>query len=233
MLAARGTWAATVELLLLRIKNVIGMPHRRPLRRLVALVGMLGAAGALTLGTGAAPAADPALATTMKRGGLVLVLRHAGTDFSKPDQDPVDLADCRTQRNLSAQGRADARAIGRGARRLKLRIGTVLASPFCRTKETARLAFGRATVSRALLNTVVAAHDARWRRQIRAARRLFGTKPPPGRLTVLVTHGSVVGDSSGLTLEEGETLVFRPLRNSRFRLLGRILPAEWRTLPAG
>jgi hypothetical protein len=27
-----------------------------------------------------------------------------------------------------------------------------------------------------------------------------------------------------------ETLVFRPLRSSRFRLLGRILPREWRTL---
>jgi len=35
------------------------------------------------------------------------VLRHAATDFSKPDQDPVDLADCATQRNLSARGRAD------------------------------------------------------------------------------------------------------------------------------
>jgi len=181
---------------------------------------------------GAAPDADPALARALQSGGLVLVLRHAATDFSKPDQDPVVLGDCRTQRNLSADGRADARAIGRGVRRLRLQIGSVLASPFCRTRETARLAFGRVTVSQALLNTVIAEHDARWRRQIRAARRLFGTKPPPGRLTVLVTHGSVVEDTSSLTLEEGETLVFRPLGNSRFRLLGRILPLEWRKLRA-
>jgi len=181
---------------------------------------------------GAAPDADPALARALQSGGLVLVLRHAATDFSKPDQDPVVLGDCRTQRNLSADGRADARAIGRGVRRLRLRIGSVLASPFCRTRETARLAFGRVTVSQALLNTVIAEHDARWRRQIRAARRLFGTKPQPGRITVLVTHGSVVEDTSSLTLEEGETLVFRPLGNSRFRLLGRILPLEWRTLRA-
>jgi phosphohistidine phosphatase SixA len=166
----------------------------------------------------------------MQRGGLVLVLRHAATDFSKPDQDRVVLSDCRTQRNLDAQGRADSRTIGRGVRRLRLRIGRVLASPFCRTKETARLAFGRFAVSGALLNTVVAEHDARWRAQIRAARKLLGTKPAPGRLTVLVTHGSVVDDTTGHTLEEGETLVFRPLGSSRFRLLGRILPAEWRTL---
>lgn len=166
----------------------------------------------------------------MQRGGLVLVIRHAATDLSKPDHDRVVLSDCRTQRNLNAQGRADARTIGRGARRLGLRIGSVLSSPFCRTKETARLAFGRFRISGALLNTIDAEHGARWRRQIQAARRLLGTKPAPGMLTVLVTHGSVVGDTTGLTLAEGETLVFRPLGSSRFRLLGRILPAEWRTL---
>jgi phosphohistidine phosphatase SixA len=188
------------------------------------------AAAAVTLGAGGASGADPALASALQRGGLVLVLRHAATDFSKPDQDPVDLADCGTQRNLSAQGRADARAIGRGVRRLELRIGKVVSSPFCRTKETARIAFGRFAVSRALLNTIRAEHDARWRRQIRSARRLLGTKPAKGAVTVLVTHGSVVQDTTGHALAEGETLVFRPLGSSRFRLLGRILPRRWLTL---
>lgn len=125
---------------------------------------------------------------------------------------------------------APTRTIGRGARRLELRIGNVLSSPFCRTRETARLAFGRFRISQALLNTIDAEHDASWRRQIRAARRLLGTKPAPGMLTVLLTHGSIVGDTTAQTLEEGETLVFRPLGSSRFRLLGRILPREWRTL---
>ena len=205
----------------------------RPLRSVAALSAVvLAGSGAVTLTAGAATTADPRLASELQQGGLVLVLRHAATDFSKPDQDPVVLGDCRTQRNLSPRGRADARTIGRGARRLRLRIGSVLASPFCRTRETARLAFGRGAVSRALLNTITAERDARWRRQIRAARRLFGTRPRRGTITVLVTHGSVVSDTSGHALEEGETLVFRPLGTSRFRLLGRILPREWRTLPA-
>jgi broad specificity phosphatase PhoE len=172
----------------------------------------------------------PALTRVLQAGGVVLVLRHAATDFSKPDQDPVDLSDCGTQRNLSRLGRADARAIGRGVRRLRLRVSTVLTSVFCRTRETARLAFARATVSPALLNTIASAHDARWRRQIRAVRRLFGTSPRRGTVAVLVTHGVVVFDATGLTLEEGEALVLRPLGSSRFRLLGRILPREWRTL---
>ena len=121
---------------------------------------------------------------------------------------------------------------GRGVRRLDLRVSAVLTSVFCRTRETARLAFGRGTVTPALLNTITAAHDARWRAQIRAAQRLLGTRPPRGTITVLVTHGVVVSDATGLTLEEGETLVLRPLGSGRFRLLGRILPGEWRTLSA-
>jgi phosphohistidine phosphatase SixA len=201
-----------------RVRGVVGLS---------VCVVAAGIVGAVSRG---ATNADPALASAMQRGGLVLVLRHAATNFSKPDQDPVVLSDCQTQRNLNAQGRVDARTIGRGVRRLRLRIGKVFASPFCRTKETARLAVGRFTVSGALLNTIVAEHDARWRAQIRAARRLLGTRPAQGTLTVLVTHGSVVGDTTGHALEEGETLVFRPLGSSRFRLLGRILPAEWRTL---
>ena len=73
----------------------------------------------------------------------------------------------------------------------------MLTSPFCRTLETARLAFGRAQGEPALLNTVIAEHNAAWRRQIAAARRLLGTKPAKGTLTVLVTHGSVITDTTG------------------------------------
>ena len=193
--------------------------------RAFAIVSIV-AALALT----SAQAAEPPLADQLRRGGVILVIRHAATDQSKPDQNPVDLNDCSTQRNLSAEGRRDAKLIGQSARRLKLRIGAVLSSRFCRTRETARLAFGRATISPALLNTITSEHDAAWRRQIRAARVLFGTKPAPGRVTVLVTHGVVVGDVTGHSLEEGETLVFRPLGNSKFRLVGRILPRAWSAL---
>jgi len=177
-----------------------------------------------------AGAAGAGLVQQLQRGGLVLVLRHTATDQSKQDESPVDLADCATQRNLSARGRAQARAIARAVRRLEFSIRTVLTSRFCRTVETARLAFGRAKVEPALLNTITAAHDAAWSRQMRAFRRLIGTRPARGALTVLVTHGVVVTDATNLTLEEGETLVFRPRGNSRFQLVGRIGPDGWAAL---
>src|SRR6188474_1652075 len=194
------------------------------------LAGIAAAVAAVSLVAGAGAATNPDLTRSLRGGGLVLVLRHAHTDQSKQDEDPVVVADCATQRNLSAQGRADARAIGRGVRRLALPIGKVYASGYCRTLETARLAFGRATVHPALLNTIASEHDAAWRKQIRDARRLIGTRPAPRTLTVLVTHGVVVQESTGQTLEEGEAIVFRPLGNSRFRVVGRVLPREWGTL---
>jgi virginiamycin B lyase len=199
----------------------------------VALALAVSSAIVVTVPAGSPRAVEPALGEQLRRGGLVLVLRHTHTDQSKQDDAQVDLADCGTQRMLSAQGRAEARVIARGVRRLKVRVSAVLTSAYCRTRETARLAFTRpATVSRPLLNTIAAEHDAAWRSQLRSFRRLLGSRPAAGTVVALVTHGIVVSDATGLTLEEGETLVFRPLGNSRYRLVGRILPREWSTLRA-
>ena len=202
-------------------------------RRLVAAVlGALVVVAAAAAGGSGGGSASPGLGRSITKGGVVLVIRHTATDYSKLDEEPVDLADCRTQRNLSAQGRAEARAIGQGVRRLKALVGKVLASPFCRTRDTARLAFSRFAISRALLNTISSEHNAAWRRQIRAARALLGRVPAKGSIDVFVTHGSVITDVTGEVVEEGETLVVRPRGASRFAVLGRVLPAEWRSLRA-
>jgi virginiamycin B lyase len=209
----------------------LGALHRTGLRLAAAALGTLVVVAAAAGGS-VGGNADPDLGRTISRGGVVLVIRHAATDHSNPDQEPVDLADCRTQRNLSAQGRSEARAIGAGVRRLKARVGKVLASPYCRTRDTARLAFSRFTVSRALLNTINAEHDAAWRRQIRSARALLGRAPARGTIDVLNTHGSVITDTTGQVVEEGETLVVRPRGASRFTVVGRVLASEWRSLRA-
>jgi broad specificity phosphatase PhoE len=80
----------------------------------------------------------------MREGGYVLYLRHTSTDFSQNDSRMTSYEDCASQRNLTDQGRDEARAIGEHVKRLKIPIGEVLASPLCRTMETARLAFGKA-----------------------------------------------------------------------------------------
>ena len=66
----------------------------------------------------------------------------AETGSAAPDQASAVLGDCATQRNLDAQGRAQSVAIGASFRDLGIPVSRVLASPFCRTLETAALAFG-------------------------------------------------------------------------------------------
>ena len=191
------------------------------------LAGAVAAFAAVSLVAGSSAATSPSLAKSLRAGGLVLVLRHAHTDQSKQDEDPVVVADCATQRNLSAQGRADARAIGRASGGSSCPIGKVFSSAVLpHARDRAARVRPRHRQPRAPQHDRVA-HDARWRAQIQAARRLIGTKPAQGTLTVLVTHGVVVQEATGQSLEEGETIVFRPLGNSRFRLVGRVMPADW------
>lgn len=87
--------------------------------------------------------ADDTLLRDLRAGGHVIFLRHAETGPAWPDQRQAVLGDCDTQRDLNEIGRADAVAIGQAILALGIPVDAVLASPYCRTMETAVLAFGR------------------------------------------------------------------------------------------
>jgi phosphohistidine phosphatase SixA len=141
----------------------------------------------------------------LRAPGSVVVLRHS---FAPGGFDPPDarLDDCSTQRNLDARGRAQARRIGDAFRHHGVSVGTVLSSPRCRCLDTARLAFGQAQPWEVLQGSL---NDAERRRhqiaEIRDAIAGHRNGPP----LVLVTHGSVVSDLTGLTVQMGEVVVLR------------------------
>lgn len=171
--------------------------------------------------------AGPALVAALERGGLTLYFRHVATDFSQNDERFV-AGDCSTQRNLTDAGRADARAIGREIRRLKLKVGEVLASPYCRTMETAELIFGRATASPAVRGGPAQAPAERYAE----LRKLLATPPAPGTLRAIASHGNpfrAVTDAAYLA--EGEAAVVAP-DGDRFRIVARIRKDEWAPLKA-
>src|SRR5262252_5186444 len=87
------------------------------------------------------------LLTALREGGLIIYFRHTSTDFGQNDDQMTGFEDCARQRNLTDAGREEARRIGAELKRLNIPVGEVLASPFCRTMETARLIFGRAESS--------------------------------------------------------------------------------------
>src|SRR6185436_604948 len=75
---------------------------------------------------------------------LVILMRHAATEPGLGDPQGFRIGDCATQRNLSEAGRADARRIGERFTAERVPIARVYTSPWCRCRETAMLAFGRA-----------------------------------------------------------------------------------------
>ena len=154
----------------------------------------------------------------------------AGADFGQNDDEMTGYEDCARQRNLTDAGRAEARAIGSAIARLGVPIGDVLASPFCRTMETAKLIFGRATATPAVrggpANGVTPDRYA-------DLRRLLSTAPPPGTNVAIVSHGNpfraVTGESY---LAEGEAAVIRPLGKDKFHIVARIAKDGWDALAA-
>ena len=162
----------------------------------------------------------------LRRGGYVVALRHAATDRTATDTTG-DLRDCSRQRNLNARGRRQARIIGRAFRRLEIPVGLVLASPFCRTRDTARLAFGRARASRALLSADFFVDDAA-ERQRGGLRRLLSLPPGRGSNTVLVSHEAAIAAATGVTVAEGEAVIVAPGRGRRrFQIVTTVEADDW------
>jgi phosphohistidine phosphatase SixA len=162
----------------------------------------------------------------LRRGGYVVALRHAATDSTATDMTG-NLRDCSRQRNLNAEGRRQARDIGRAFRRLEIPVGRVLASPFCRTRDTATLAFGRARPSRALLSADFFG-DSDAERQRGGLRRLLALPPRRGSNTVLVSHEAAIDAATGVTVAEGEAVIVAPGRGRRrFRIVTTVQADAW------
>ena len=202
------------------------MPPRASLApSLLSLLALVIAPAALAQ-QGGEPARElPALQLVdeMRAGGRVLFLRHAATDFTENDSRMAGFEDCAHQRNLVDKGRDDARKIGIAIRALGIPIGRVMASPYCRTVETAELAFGRAEkMNEARYATGEGAE------RYADLRTQLGTRPAKGN-SVIVGHGTPFYALTGVRLVEGEVAVIQPL-DGRFEILGRIKPDAWGAL---
>lgn len=78
----------------------------------------------------------------LSAGGFVMMMRHEVTVAGLGDPPGYRLDDCSTQRLLSDAGRARARAAGEAMRAAGIIIQVVRAGRWCRTQDTAQLAFG-------------------------------------------------------------------------------------------
>jgi phosphohistidine phosphatase SixA len=200
--------------------------YAQQVRALLALA-LLGALAGCGGADGAARPTGPLeVVDRLRDGGYVVFLRHAETDHSQKDRLGVPLTDCRGQRNLNDAGRAQARSIGEAWRELELAIGEVLASGYCRTRHTAELAFGRATIVPALTG-IPAEMVGTYTGRVRALRRMLGTEPKKGTNTVIVGHIANLEAATNVEIEEGDAAIFEPLGDSRYRLLAKLPASAW------
>lgn len=202
--------------------NRLSLPD--PTRRATLLAALLlvpwaGMPLAHAAGAAAADAGD-ALAWDALRAGAIVLFRHANAP-GVGDPQAFRLGDCSTQRNLDAAGRAQARRIGERLRAQGVTVGKVLASQWCRTLETAELAFPGRVTAEAAFNSFFQDRDNA-ARQTAQARRLLLPWSGPGAL-VVVTHQVNISALTDSFTASGEGIVLRPL-GQQLKIVGRIQP---------
>lgn len=186
------------------------------MKRIVALI-------AITL----VMASSPALASekawkkvsSPKATGYVLLLRHA---IAPGVGDPANfkIGDCSTQRNLSKEGRAQARAIGAWLKSKKIQIAGVESSRWCRSIETAKLMdIGKVKQNPNLDslfnsdNPIADPRTAATREQIIKHRNKHG-------LLVLVFHQINIMALAGGGVDSGEGVLVRANRDGELKVMG-------------
>jgi broad specificity phosphatase PhoE len=188
------------------------------MRKGFALLACLVASAALC--SGIAQANDAAL-DALKKGGHVLLMRHAQTVSGIGDPPEFKLGECKTQRNLSQEGRDAAKALGDRLRSAGVKFDAVYSSAWCRCVDTAQLVMRSPEVFAALNSTFSNAADAPLRAEtvrnkIRAWKGLHNI--------ALVTHMLNIQAISGEVLGMNEVIVLKPAPQTKegFVIVGRL-----------
>ncbi|WP_336776180.1 histidine phosphatase family protein [Paenibacillus sp. MMO-58] len=158
--------------------------------------------------------ADPSLLKSLQQGGYILYVRHGDATVGT-DSPSINFNDCSTQRNLSEAGRNQAVSYGNALRQLHIPVQVpVVASPFCRTKETAELAFGAGNVRTdpfwvQIYQLSGSVPPAQQEAVLKALSAQLEIPPSPGTNKVIVAHSFPPGVGLGEIKSLG-TVVIKP-----------------------
>ena len=169
----------------------------------------------------AAVRADDALWSLLRRGGQVVMVRHAVTDPGVGDPEGFRIGECGTQRNLSEAGRREAQRLGETLRARQVPVAKVYASPWCRCIDTARLAFGDAPETLAALGNIFGRREREAQQVAELKKRLQA--PATGNV-FWISHGSTTLALTGVSPGTAEMVVLTPQAGGGFRVAGRIAP---------
>ena len=190
-----------------------------PFRFTVPFMAIL-VAGFIALVASPAARADDHLWNEIRAGDAVVLMRHAlapGTG----DPSDFDVDDCATQRNLSAEGRQQARDIGDRFRENGIEQAQVLSSAWCRCLETAELLDLGAVETLPALNSFFRNRD-REPAQTEALTAFVIEAVSGAEPVVLVTHQVNITALTGVFPRSGEMVVVRPTADGTIEVLGTL-----------
>ena len=161
-----------------------------------------------------------ALQAALDVPGTVVLIRHSATFSGIGDPENFRLDDCSTQRNLSPEGRAQARAFGQWFRDRGLMPSAVRSSQWCRCLDTATEAFGGQPKTQPwpALNSFFQGHG-HWPTQRDLILQALADPKASGvtikGFEVWVTHQVFISALTGVYLSMGELVVARPVRSTQ------------------
>jgi phosphohistidine phosphatase SixA len=194
-----------------------GMP-KRSLGQTVRL-----AAGALALAlTCPSAAAKQFPIQHLAEGGYVVMLRHA---LAPGIGDPANfrLGDCATQRNLSADGREQARRLGERLRAHGIDRARIYSSQWCRCLETAELLDLGPVAELSALNSFFSRAGDR-EPNLEALRAFLAGLSEDGPPVILVTHQVTTSAIAGRGTASGEAIVLKADGTGEPPVVGTIDP---------
>ena len=167
------------------------------------------------------------LAEALQKGGYTIFFRHERTMMAGVLRDrlPYDFSTCDGQRILSPAGIASSQEVGQAFKILNIPIETVFASPICRAKDGAKLAFNQVNVTNQLM--VQSKEMNRTQEDVdRDFKALVNQPHDSKKNVVLIGHlGNVMAIKE--MPSEGEAIVLKPDGKSGVKVVGRILSAQW------
>ena len=181
--------------------------------RIVSFVGFL---SLFLLSISPLKAEDAAFWSALKQGGKVVLMQHAKLDEAVGDPFSLDPS-CFIERNLSDAGREQAKSIGEAFKQHGIQIDAVWASPHCRTKDTAELAFGEFEI-KSELRLIRALTDAQAHQNLAWMRQTIGNYQAKGNV-ILVTHRPNIGELIHQRVQPGVVAVVEPLGDGLFDLI--------------
>jgi len=180
------------------------------------------AGAAALVATPAFAAYDDALWRRLRAGGLVILMRHASTEPGLGDPPGLRIGDCSTQRNLSKAGIEEARRVGERLRKERVPIGRVYTSPWCRCRDTAKAAFGRAEDWEPLSSFFdFPDREADYSERVRKRIGSYGARPPGGNV-VMVTHNVNIAALTKHSVGTSEMVIVRPDGCCNLRSMDRL-----------